>query len=96
VGLSAVLIRLDGAQWRNHHQPYVDLSASYDLTDDLKLIFEAQNLTDEQNRLFIDSVREDTCLNCATAAPSPSALITSTDLPLPEVLQPPRFIRGVF
>ena len=39
---------------------YVDLSASWSLTDQWKLIVEAQNLTDEQNRLFIDSVREDT------------------------------------
>lgn len=39
---------------------YVDLSASWNLSDRLKLILEAQNLTDEQNRLFIDSVREDT------------------------------------
>ena len=36
------------------------MSASWNLSDRLKLILEAQNLTDEQNRLFIDSVREDT------------------------------------
>ena len=39
---------------------YVDASASYNITDDIKLILEAQNLTDEQNRLYIDSVRQDT------------------------------------
>lgn len=39
---------------------YVDLSASWNLSDQWKLILEAQNLTDEQNRLYIDSVREDT------------------------------------
>ncbi|EGF92891.1 tonB-dependent receptor family protein [Asticcacaulis biprosthecium C19] len=44
----------------NDETLFVDLSASYELSDNLKLIFEAQNLTDEQNRLFIDSAREDT------------------------------------
>lgn len=44
----------------NDETLYVDLSASWNLSDRLKLILEAQNLTDEQNRLFIDSVREDT------------------------------------
>lgn len=39
---------------------YVDASASYNLTDHIKLIVEAQNLTDEQNRLYTDSVRQDT------------------------------------
>jgi iron complex outermembrane recepter protein len=39
---------------------YVDASASYAINSHLKLIVEAQNLTDEQNRLFIDSKREDT------------------------------------
>ncbi|MBJ6121986.1 TonB-dependent receptor [Sphingomonas sp. BT553] len=39
---------------------YVDASASYNITDQIKLIVEAQNLTDEQNRLYIDSVRQDT------------------------------------
>lgn len=39
---------------------YVDASASYNITDSLKLIVEAQNLTDEQNRLYIDSTRQDT------------------------------------
>jgi TonB-dependent receptor len=44
----------------NDETLYVDLSASWNLSDRFKLILEAQNLTDEQNRLFIDSVREDT------------------------------------
>lgn len=39
---------------------YVDASASYAVTDYLKLIVEGTNLTDEQNRLYIDSVRKDT------------------------------------
>lgn len=39
---------------------YVDASASYNFNDNLMLILEAQNLTDERNTLFIDSVREDT------------------------------------
>ncbi|UIJ45023.1 TonB-dependent receptor [Sphingomonas cannabina] len=39
---------------------YVDASASYNVTDNIKLIVEAQNLTDEQNRLYIDSTRQDT------------------------------------
>ena len=39
---------------------FVDASASYDLTDNLKLIVEAQNLTDEHNVLFVDSTRQDT------------------------------------
>jgi outer membrane receptor protein involved in Fe transport len=39
---------------------YVDASASYNFNDNLTLILEAQNLTDERNTLFIDSTREDT------------------------------------
>lgn len=39
---------------------YVDASASYAITENLRFILEAQNLTDEQNRLYIDSVRQDT------------------------------------
>ena len=39
---------------------YVDASASYNINDNFKLILEGQNLTDERNVLFIDSVREDT------------------------------------
>ncbi|UDF04577.1 TonB-dependent receptor [Asticcacaulis sp. AND118] len=39
---------------------YVDASASYQVTDKLRLSVEAQNLTDEQNRLYIDSNRQDT------------------------------------
>jgi iron complex outermembrane receptor protein len=38
----------------------MDASASYNVTDRLKIIVEAQNLTDEQNRLYIDSQRQDT------------------------------------
>lgn len=39
---------------------YVDAAASYNVTPEVKLILEAQNLTDEQNRLYIDSKRQDT------------------------------------
>lgn len=39
---------------------FVDASASFNLTDNVKLIVEATNLTDEQNRLYIDSKRQDT------------------------------------
>lgn len=39
---------------------YMDASASYNVTDRLKIIVEAQNLSDEQNRLYIDSQRQDT------------------------------------
>lgn len=39
---------------------YVDASASYDVTENIKLIIEGTNLTDEQNRLYIDSTRQDT------------------------------------
>jgi iron complex outermembrane recepter protein len=39
---------------------YVDASASYHISDNFNVILEAQNLTNERNVLFIDSVREDT------------------------------------
>ncbi|MEO8018884.1 MAG: TonB-dependent receptor [Pseudomonadota bacterium] len=39
---------------------FVDASASYHFTDNFSIIVEAQNLTDERNTLYIDSVREDT------------------------------------
>lgn len=39
---------------------YVDASASYAINDNLRLTFDAQNLTDEQNRLYVDSTRQDT------------------------------------
>ena len=39
---------------------FVDASASWNVSDNLSLIFEAQNLTDERNTLFIDRTREDT------------------------------------
>jgi outer membrane receptor protein involved in Fe transport len=44
----------------NKATTYVDASASYNLTDNFRLILEGQNLTNERNTLFIDSVREDT------------------------------------
>jgi TonB-dependent receptor len=39
---------------------FVDASASWNVTGNLSLILEAQNLTDERNTLYIDSQREDT------------------------------------
>ncbi|ATY32403.1 TonB-dependent receptor [Sphingomonas psychrotolerans] len=39
---------------------FVDASASYAVTDNVKVILEAQNLTDERNNLYIDSTRRDT------------------------------------
>jgi iron complex outermembrane recepter protein len=39
---------------------YVDASASYNIGDHIKVIVEATNITDEQNRFYIDSVRQDT------------------------------------
>jgi TonB-dependent receptor len=39
---------------------YVDASASFNVTDNIKLIVEGTNLTDEQNRLYTDSNRQDT------------------------------------
>lgn len=39
---------------------YVDASMSYNVSDRMKIILEAQNLTDEQNRLYVDSQRDDT------------------------------------
>ncbi|HTF95716.1 MAG TPA: TonB-dependent receptor [Cellvibrio sp.] len=43
----------------NHSTLFVDTSASYNLTDNVMLILEAQNLTDERNTLYIDSKRKD-------------------------------------
>jgi iron complex outermembrane recepter protein len=43
----------------NHSSLFVDTSASYNLTDNVKLILEMQNLTDERNTLYIDSKRQD-------------------------------------
>jgi TonB-dependent receptor len=43
----------------NHSTFYVDASASYNLSENIKLILEAQNLTDEHNTLYIDSKRQD-------------------------------------
>jgi TonB-dependent receptor len=44
----------------NQPNTFVDASASYQITDNFKLILEAQNLTDERNTLYIDSKRQDT------------------------------------
>ncbi len=44
----------------NKANTFVDGSASWNLNDNFTLIFEAQNITDERNTLYIDSQREDT------------------------------------
>ncbi|HEV7609751.1 MAG TPA: TonB-dependent receptor [Steroidobacteraceae bacterium] len=44
----------------NKANMFVDASASWNVNDNLSLILEAQNLTDERNTLFIDRSREDT------------------------------------
>lgn len=38
---------------------FVDASASYNLTENIKLIAEVSNITNEQNNLFTDTVRQD-------------------------------------
>jgi iron complex outermembrane recepter protein len=43
----------------NHSSFFVDASASYNITDTMKLTLEMQNLTDERNTLYIDSKRQD-------------------------------------
>ncbi|USU06219.1 TonB-dependent receptor [Sphingomonadaceae bacterium OTU29LAMAA1] len=44
----------------NRPNTFVDASASFNITDQFKLIAEVQNLTDERNSLYIDSKRQDT------------------------------------
>ncbi|QJU60529.1 TonB-dependent receptor [Sphingomonas sp. AP4-R1] len=39
---------------------FVDASASYAITDNIKVMIEGSNLTDEQNRIYTDSTRQDT------------------------------------
>ena len=45
---------------------YVDASASWKLSRNLTLFVEAQNLTDEHNRQYVDSVRQDTLYDTRT------------------------------
>jgi TonB-dependent receptor len=44
----------------NKANTFVDFSSSYNVNDNLTLIFEVQNVTEERNTLYVDSVREDT------------------------------------
>jgi TonB-dependent receptor len=44
----------------NKANTFVDFSSSFNVNDNLSLIFEVQNVTDERNTLYIDSAREDT------------------------------------
>jgi TonB-dependent receptor len=44
----------------NKANTFVDASASWNVNDNFSIIFEAQNLTDERNTLYIDSQRQDT------------------------------------
>lgn len=50
---------VDADSLSNSSSIFVDASASYNLTDNIKLIAEASNLTNETNRLTADSVRQD-------------------------------------
>jgi iron complex outermembrane receptor protein len=55
------IIAVNGSDIRaNMPNTFVDASASFNLTENIKLILEAQNLTDARNTLYIDSTREDT------------------------------------
>lgn len=55
------IIAANGSDIRaNQPNTFVDASASYKLTENFKLILEAQNITDARNTLYIDSVRQDT------------------------------------
>lgn len=44
----------------NKSNIFVDGSANYNLTDNIKLIAEVQNITDERNTLTVDGTRQDT------------------------------------
>jgi iron complex outermembrane receptor protein len=44
----------------NKANTFVDFSSSLNVTDNLSLIFEVQNVTSERNTLYIDDTREDT------------------------------------
>jgi TonB-dependent receptor len=44
----------------NKANTFVDASASWKFNDNFSILFEAQNLTDERNTLYIDSQRQDT------------------------------------
>jgi len=50
----------------NHATTFVDFSASYNLRKDVKLTFDAQNITDEHNVLYIDSSRQDPLFDTRT------------------------------
>ncbi len=50
---------VDADSLSNASSIFLDASASYNLTDNIKLIAEASNLTNETNRLTADSVRKD-------------------------------------
>lgn len=55
------IIGVNGNDYQgNKGNTFVDASASYKLNNMVRLILEAQNLTDERNTLFIDSERKDT------------------------------------
>jgi TonB-dependent receptor len=55
------IIAANGSDYQGNAETlFVDASASYNITDNLRLILEATNLTDERNTLFIDGTRQDT------------------------------------
>jgi TonB-dependent receptor len=50
----------------NAPNTFIDASASFNVTKNVKLILEGQNLTDERNTLYIDSQRQDTLFETRT------------------------------
>ena len=50
---------IDADSSSNASSIFVDASASYNLTDNIKLIAEVSNITNETNRLTVDTVRQD-------------------------------------
>lgn len=50
---------VDADSTSNASSIFVDASASYNLTENVKLIAEVQNITNETNRLTVDTVRKD-------------------------------------
>lgn len=50
---------VDADSTSNASSIFVDASASYNLTDNIKLIAEVTNITNETNRLTVDTIRQD-------------------------------------
>jgi len=55
------IIAANGSDYQGNAETlFVDASAYYNLTDNIRVIVEATNLTDERNTLFVDGTRQDT------------------------------------